>query len=101
MTLGSRLSLSSLDDERSSKSESKKEHELIAAVTKQPSATAARVAQKTKPRNIESNLGLPGQLLEGSGGKKKKKKRQGELKPKKKKEKENSKKKEQRLSNIQ
>lgn len=43
-------------------SESESEHELIAEAPRQPSATAARITQKIRPRNLESNLGLTWEL---------------------------------------
>lgn len=54
---------SSADDGKSSKSESK--HNQIVAAPRQLSATAARIAQKTKQKNLESNLGPAWQLPEG------------------------------------
>lgn len=58
-----RTILPSVPDENSSKSES--HYESIAAALK-PLATVAWVAQKTKPENLESNLGPAWQLPEGS-----------------------------------
>lgn len=53
-----RPSLSSPDQENSSKSEWEQKHEYIIAAPRQPSATAARPSQKTRLKNLESNLGL-------------------------------------------
>lgn len=61
-----RLSSSSSEDKKSSESESEQEHEPKRAAPKQPLATVARGAQKTKSRNPKSNLSLAWQLSEDS-----------------------------------
>lgn len=54
---------SSLENGKSSESEL--EYEPIKAVPRQPSATALRKTQKTRLKNLESNLGPRWQLPEG------------------------------------
>lgn len=55
------------DDENCSESESDQEHEPRGSALRQQSTTAAIAVQKTKTRNLKSNLGVTTRLEERNG----------------------------------